>query len=57
MGTLARLLVGGPIAAFVTIALFVIMYNLIIPDEVELGAIDFHKGRIVTWLYALKGWD
>ncbi|WP_300528176.1 energy transducer TonB [Maricaulis sp.] len=37
MGTLGRLLVGGPIAAFVTIALFVIMYNLIIPDEVELG--------------------
>lgn len=36
MGTLARLLVGGPIAAFVTIALFVIMYNLIIPDAVEI---------------------
>lgn len=36
MGSIVRFLGGAPVAALVTVALFVIMYNLIIPDAVEI---------------------
>lgn len=36
MGSLIRIIIGVPIAAAVTVALFLIMRNLIIPDAVEI---------------------
>ena len=36
MGSIVRLVIGVPIAALVTVVLFVIMYNLIVPDAVEI---------------------
>lgn len=36
MGSLIRIIIGVPVAAAVTVALFLIMRNLIIPDAVEI---------------------
>ncbi len=39
MGSI-RLIIGGPLAALVTVALFMLMKSLIIPDKIELEAVE-----------------